>query len=580
MKKHLLITASVLCSATFFGQTLAESITKTDNENFETAAANFRALIAKEPNKGENYFYYGENFFKRGDIDSAAVFYTKGSEVNATNALNYVGLGKIALTKNKTDEAKSLFYKATTLSANKNTEVLRRLAEAWLVTDNKNPDEAINLLNAAIKLEPKNPENYILLGDAQLEKNPTDGSGPIKSYKMATTLNQNSVKGILREGKLYQRGRNYQLALDKYKEALSKDPTFAPAYREIAEVNSLYAQPAKAIENWKKYLELNNSDFARYRYMSALFSNKQYNEAVNEYENLKKANYSSLYLERLAGYAYEEMGDKSDKEAYKKGFDAMDRFFKMTEGAKFKYIASDYKYKGIYLFRAGKDSLANIEIDKALALDSSVALDVYSKFARISLDNKSNEKAILYFEKKKKGDYKNLTVTDRFDLGKAYYYFASGKRKDVLTMKDELTKKKKPTDSPEIKTKEAEITSLYNNSDSAFKRLTQIKPDYILGYIWRGRVNSILDEKAEKDSTKVYYEKALNMMKPEDKTGSYKNYAIEAHEYLGYYYVSRKDKANADMEFNMIKEMDPNNEKQKNYFAPPKPAAPKPAPKK
>ena len=55
------------------------------------------------------------------------------------------------------------------------------------------------------------------MGDAQLEKNPTDGSGPIKSYKTATTLNPKSVKGILREGKLYQRGRNYQLALDKYK---------------------------------------------------------------------------------------------------------------------------------------------------------------------------------------------------------------------------------------------------------------------------------------------------------------------------------------------------------------------------
>ena len=94
-------------------------------------------------------------------------------------------------------------------------------------------------------VDPKNPENYILLGDAQLEKNPTDGSAPVKSYQMASTLNPKSTKGILREGKLYQRGRNYQLALDYYKKAIGIDPLYAPAYREIAELYSLAAQPAK-----------------------------------------------------------------------------------------------------------------------------------------------------------------------------------------------------------------------------------------------------------------------------------------------------------------------------------------------
>ena len=59
-------------------QTLQECIKKTDNENFEAAAANFRSLIAREPAKGENHFYYGENFFKSGDIDSANIFYQKG----------------------------------------------------------------------------------------------------------------------------------------------------------------------------------------------------------------------------------------------------------------------------------------------------------------------------------------------------------------------------------------------------------------------------------------------------------------------------------------------------------------------
>ena len=56
---------------------LKEIVSKTDNENFDAAAINFRTLITLEPNKGENYFFFGENYFNKGDIDSANYFYLK-----------------------------------------------------------------------------------------------------------------------------------------------------------------------------------------------------------------------------------------------------------------------------------------------------------------------------------------------------------------------------------------------------------------------------------------------------------------------------------------------------------------------
>ena len=266
-------------------QSLQDAVTKTENERYESAAIDFRVLIAKE-SKGENYFFYGENYFKRGDMDSAVIYYTKGTETTPTYPLNYIGLGKGLLAKNDVNGAKTQFFKATSISLSKNAEVFRKIAEAYLATDYKNPDEAITAANSAIKLDAKNPDGYIILGDALLEKNPAEGSAPLKQYQTATGLNPKSAKGIIREGKLYQRGRNYQLALEKYKAAIAIDPTFAPAYREVAELYFLAGQPAKSIENWKKYLELNNSDYARYRYMSALYTNKQYADAVTEYEGL------------------------------------------------------------------------------------------------------------------------------------------------------------------------------------------------------------------------------------------------------------------------------------------------------
>lgn len=572
MKKSLILLAVAALSQHAFAQTLQDNITKTDNENFEQAAAGFRALINKEPGKGENYFYYGENFFRTGDIDSAAIMYNKGIELNATSPLNYVGLGKVLLSQNKVSDAKAQFFKAMTLSAGKNAEVIRKTAEAWIVTSNKDADEALRLMPLAIKLEPKNSENYIILGDAQLEKNPTDGALPIKSYQKASELNAKSTKGILREGKLYQRGRNYTLALDYYKKAMGIDPNFAPAYREIAELYYLAGQPAKSIENWKAYLNLNNSDQARYRFMSALFGNKQYSDAAKEYEALKASNFNNVYLERLAGYSYAEMGNKTDTAAFTKGLKAINNFFAMA-GPNFKYLPADYKYKGILLSKTGKDSLGIIEMEKAIAMDSTIAGDIYSMIASNALKAKKYDAAITYMNKKKKKDYKNLNVNDCFDLGKSHYFRAAARQKELNAIKDDLTKKKKPLNTPEILEKETAITSDFAMADSAFKRMTVLNPSWPWGYTWRGRANASLDPKAMSDSTKTYYEKVISLVKPEERAGQYKANIIEAYEYLGYYYVTKKDDAKAKEQWLIVKELDPNNEKALNYLNPKKPAA-------
>lgn len=549
-------------------QTLPEAIKKTDNENFDAAAADFRQLIAKDPAKGEYYFYYGENYFKSDDVDSANVLYQKGVELNATNPLNYVGLGKVLLAKGNLADAKAQFYKAATLGGAKNTEVMRRTAEAWLATDNKNADEALALAANAVKIESKNPENHLILGDAQLEKNPTDGGVPIKSYKMATTLNPKSTKGILREGKLYQRGRNYQLALEKYKEALAIDATFAPAYREIAELYYLAGQPAKSIENWKKYLELNNSDKARYRFMTALFANKQYAEAVAEYEGLKKSGFKNMYLERIAGYSYAEAGNK-DTSAYAKGVKAMNSFFEMA-GPSFKYKAADYKYKGLLLLRSGKDSLSKLEMDKAIALDPSYAGDINSELAANAMKAKKYDEAIMYFMRKMNGDPKNLNNNDYYSLGRAYYYSGGKILNESNGIKDAKLRQKKVE----------EALPYFVKADSAFLKLTELNPTWPVGFFWRAKANAQLDPENEKWMAKLYYEQGLNLVKPEERSSpSNKNNVIEALEYLGAYYVTTKDKAKADETWNMVKELDPNNVKQKNYFNPPKAPA-KPAPKK
>jgi tetratricopeptide (TPR) repeat protein len=567
MKTKLTIAVFALSLATT-AQTLEDAILKTRNERYEAAASDFTNLIAKEPGKGENYFYYGENFFDNEDPENANVQYQKGTEVNATNPLNYVGLGKVLWYKGKEADAKAMFFKAASLGANKNTEVMRKTAEAYIYAPNKNLDEAIKLLNEAIKLDPKNARNYILLGDAQLEKNPTDGSAPIKNYQKATELNPKSTLGILREGKLYQRGRNYQLALDFYKKAIGVDPNFAPAYREIAEVYMLAGQSKNAIENWKKYLDLNNSNDARYRYMTALFYNKQYTEAITEGENLIKNGYTNPFIYRLLGWAYGEMANKNDTSAYSKGLHALNQFFELTKNkTDFKYLQGDYKYKGMLLSKTGKDSLGALEIEKAIALDPAANCELWTEVARIWNKAKDYDKSIAAWEKRATCT-KPMGGQDYFELGRTSYFAGNAIMREAATIKDTKAKT----------AKEAEATPYYVKADSCFSKLIQVAPTFAAGYFWRGRSSSQLDPTSSAGLAKPYYEKGLELTKPDEKTSTYKSNVIEALEYLGYYHlVQNKNKPNPDSDkyFNELKTLDPANDKAKNYFNPPKGTTPK-----
>lgn len=545
MKKFVMISAAFAgFTFTVGAQTLQDAINKTENEQYEAADADFKALIAKEPTKGDYYFYYGENFFENENLDSALIMYKKGSEVNAMYPLNFAGIGKVYLYQNKEADANTNIFKAKTLAEDKSNKAYKaltymKIAEAYTNAPTyKNLPEAIKLLNDAMKLDSKNPEVYILMGDALLEQNPTDGGAPIKQYDKAFDLDKKSVKAILRKGKLYERGRNYTEALKYYKEAQDINPNFAPAYRGMAEIYTKATRYSEAIENWKKYLQLNNSPKARVRYAYNLFQAKQYQDAVNEIETIFKnePNISSKdYLNRVLGFSYYEVGDKTDKEAYKKGLDAINKFFEDTKGKDFKYIPDDYKYKGMLLSKTGQDSLGVIELERAIELDPTANCEIWGDIGKIWVKARSYDKAIAAYEKKGTCE-KGLSAQDYYDMGRAYYYGP----KDFV------------------------------KADTAFSKLTQSNPNYAIGYFWRAKANVQQDLKNEKWLAKPHYEKAIELVKPEERsTPSYKSNVIEAAEYLGYYYLVNKDNAKAKEYFGMIRDLDPNNKKAKDFFASP-----------
>ena len=529
MKISKIVSVALLLSASAYGQnSLQNAIKNTDNELFTEAEKQLKTLIASEPQNDLNYFYLGENFYAQKEKDSAVVYWKKAYNVAPNSLFAKVSLAKSLLVEGKREDAKMILSEVIKPKT-KNSELLSLVAKTYLVTDTKNFDEIIDFLKRAIELDAKNETNYLLLGDALLAQTPTNGNNAIREYNKVLDINPKSPRGLVRIGKLYQRVNADSLANANYQEAQRIDPTYAPAYRENAELFLNINKPKKAIENWKKYLELNNSLEARYRYSTALFSGKQYCEAITELLNLKNSAFTNLFVERMLTYSYAEC--TTDKENANKGLVSSDEFFRITPTDKINYL--DFIYKGKLLSNLGKDSLALFEYEKAINLDIRAKKDVSGIMASTYLKLKNYSKAIENYEYKRAND--KLTPTELFELGRAHF----------VGMKN------------------------YVKADSVFMALNEVSPSFAPGHYWRALSNHQLDLSMEKWLAKPFYEKTILAIKVEDRLkGNNKKMSIESAQYLGGYYErsSEKDINKAKEYWKIVSELDPTNESAKQFL--------------
>lgn len=500
-------------------QSLKNAIKLTDSEQYALADKELRDLIKSDGSKPEYFYFLGENFSDRKELDSAKVYWKIAASKDFGLPYTILAQAKIKL-YDKDINAGKLLLDQVLASNKKSADLHRVVTKALLDSDSKLFDEAISFIDKAIELDEKNEDNYLLKGDVLMLRSSSSVNEAIKNYNLVLGINPSSARGLVRIAKIYVRLKSSSSdssANAYFMEAQRLDPNYAPAYREHAELLMSANKIKRALENWKKYLEINNSLEARYRYTTTLFLGKQYCEVITEGVNLKNNGFSSFYVDRMLMSSYAEC--TSDKENASKGLLVSDAFFNRVP--KEKIIASDYKYKAQLLTATGKDSLSIIELNKGLELETKNKAEYLILIAKSYLKLKKYDKAIEYFELKSKEN--NLNPTELFDLGRAYY---SAKK--------------------------------YSLSDTTFGKLNAAAPNYIPGFYWKGNASYQLDPKNEKWLAKPYYEKAFFMVKPEERMqGNNKRIMIDCGKYLVEYYIRQKDNVKAKEILTILSEVDP-----------------------
>jgi tetratricopeptide (TPR) repeat protein len=536
IKKSLIGISLLVIGSAASGQVqdLNSALNMTYQEQFEAADNAFSALSAKEPANGKYYYYSGENQLASYFIDpvnipfeaiakKALERYNKGIAANPNEPLNYVGLGKVALIENNKTTADENFAKAmsylpakkvkSTLSKPDQATLLIRVADAYVQVGSKDTALVFGLLRRAEALDSKNPELYLIRGDYWFYTL-NNGSRAAENYKRSQDFAPQSKRARVRLGQLYTRIRVYPDALNYYQEALTLDPSFAPAYLEMGFLYAKMNKPEESKDNFKKYLELSSSNIAaQRRYANMLIQTEDYKGAIEQISKIfTKDSVTFNDLNRAMAYSYFEEKQYPQAKYY------IGKFF--TNAPEEKITAKDYAYFGRILVKNGQDSLGILKLTKSFAMDTT-NLDLLTEVA--VLYNKAKKYQAAGDTYKQKIQLSNGSANDYYKMGRAYF--------DAKN---------------------------WTEADSAFAKVNRMSIDFEPAYLWRARVYSNLDPDTKEGIAKPFYEKLVE--KASIDSVKYNKDILEAYNYLGYYYLVNKMYCESLGYWDKIAVLDPTNE--------------------
>ena len=522
MKRSLFSTLGILL--TFFignAQTISnQGLSYLDDYQYHKARGFFLNQLKSTPNDVRTICSLGDTYLYLQVTDSAKMMYQKAATIDPKSPFPVIGLGKIAMIGGDKAVELELFEKARKMDK-KNSEVFYEIAQGCFALAKKDTATGIRFLQQGIELNSKYARFHIIYGDYETLGHRYGAA--TNAYERAIFFDATSALAYRKLGVLHTLARANRDALNALAKSIELNSDQIMVYKNLGDLYYSLGRFAEAEKNYVIYMEraeVTNDDQERFAII--LFFNKKYNEAANLLEVVMKQNSDESVLLRIRGYIAYETGD------FAKGVDFMSRFFKIHDPEK--NIASDYLYYGRLLQKTGKDTLAIENYKKALVADSTKT-EIYDDLAKLYANNKMHDEAANAYKKMiANGSDK---VNTWFLIGKEYYFQSEVFKNKFDTLMTLQTKSKVPfTDSVAV----YESRRLYlQKADSAFKIVTELSPEYAGGYIWRGRMNSTLDNEAETTMAKEQYEKALAIFDAGDQTKNRKA-VIECYKYLGSYY--------------------------------------------
>jgi Flp pilus assembly protein TadD len=512
-----------------------------DAEQFEKAKSILKAIVKAKPDNGKASFLLGNIYLKQTLQDSAKMVFQKGITAKENGNYNYIGLGQIDLDGGNATAAQFNFDQSIRDIKKKDIEPLIYIGKA--LTNSEKPDfkKAIANLVKAKAINPNDPQLLLAMGDAYYaDKNQNDAYA---SYRNAFDADNTLIRAKMQLGVLLKGAKAFPEAKNALDNVVTANANYGPVYRELAETYYLwgsndkakYAEyTAKALQYYEKYMSLTDYSLtSRMRHADFLILAKDYKALEKEAEEMKKLDKVNPRILRYLGYSSYENGNTDA------AITALNDF---TSNPSNKIIGRDYLYLGLAKIKKAipatlapdskeklvidevtfADAISNIK--KAVEMDKPMANEL-NEIGKKIFDQKLYKYAASIYEVAISNTNSKNYLYDNFYLGYALYFDNSDREPNKI-----------------------DVTAL-KKADKAFENVIIASPTTQEAYIYRARVNSLLetDPLAQAQMAKSYeeYIKVVTakgdaeLTKPANKTKF-----VEAYQNLALF--NKKDKVKAN----------------------------------
>jgi tetratricopeptide (TPR) repeat protein len=477
--------------------------------------------LRKDPN---NYFNLGTGLLITGNTTEALSTFEKGIAADPKNALCIVGKGRVLLKQNKLQEAEAEFKKALDMTKSKNAEVLAAIGEAWMDKPEL-ASKAKPILESSISRD-KNYKAYMLLGDFYAKQG--NGGNAISNYENAAGIDPKNGAPHYKIGLVYVRSTNKEAAMEALTKSITVDPTYTPAYKELAELYYTNKDGENAVKYQQKYMDLTeNPEKGLVRMGYYQFMKRDFAKATELFNQADQKGLLKALGMRYSALSYVQAGDFPNAQKW------FERYFALDTADD--EAASDWKAYGEVLEKLGDgkskpekrkyDSLASLAYEKSLSIDPK-QVKLQEAQADIMLNKLRHTSDAVEAYKKLISLRGKAYAGDVFKLGQAFYY-----------------------------------NQQFDSAAARFAQLAVMQPTMTVGPLWAGRSHAQMDPESTQGLAKPDFEKVIEIgsANPEKSKAD----LIQAYSYLGYYFYLQKDLNESLTNWKKVLSLDANNEQAK-----------------
>lgn len=476
-------------------------------------------------------YYLGLIALEEGNKTQAKDYFDKGIQANPQYPYNYVGLAQIDLL-NKDAKAAEAQIKTAEKLVKKDASFHVAVARAYYDADPALYAKEIDKrIEKARKTDMQNPDIYIFEGDVQ--KDQKNWGAAAGRYEMATGYDNSATGAYVKYANLYTQV-NPEYAVDMLNNLLALNPTSALGQREIANAYYNKKDYANAAQKYGEYVK-NPAHFKQDedRYAFLLFYGGDFQKGYDFASQLLVANPSNFTARR-----YQFMNAAQLPELSAQLLPMAEQLLaEHKANPANKFAAIDYNLISDEFKNAKRNDEAVEVLQEAIAdmpTQASFNKNLAFLYAGMNQITNAAEAYKGYLAKTDEPGYNDFVQQATF----SYYAGVENKTADPAKSAEYFDQ------TLEYVGKAAEILP------------TNYKPKKFVGDVAKQRATT--DAEIKSAAAPAYIE-AIELLeaKPDAR---YASDAKEMYNYMGNYYLDRKDVAKAKEYFNKYLEYDPNNE--------------------